>query len=210
MYTPSSSVFPSQGHLDFSFWSIDHSSIRAMCRQVRIKIVCSVKCFLKISHCVKRFSLNKSLRQKAFSESEKRCHAEWHLLSVGDQGILSSFCYLPYYPCYPRKTHWGCSSSERGIHPLSEKQRLWWASVRGTKNVLWSNLQCRWIRNLPISDRCHPLIKDYWTIIFDSIFWSRIICFPIQVKAGHMLKFKSEFRTKQISWHPNSPEFSLF
>ena len=204
MYTPCSSVFPSQGHLDFSLWPIDHSSIRAMCRQVRIKTVYFVKRFLKISHCVKRFSLNKSLRQKAFSESEKRCHAEWHLLSVGDQGILSSFCNLPY------KTRWGCSYSEQGKHWLSEKRHLWWASVRGTKNVLWSNLQCRWIRNLPNSDRYHPLIKNYWTIIFDSIFWSRIICFPIQVKAGHMLKFKSEFRTKQISWHPNSPEFSLF
>ena len=169
-----------------------------MCRQIRIKIVYSVKRFLTISHCVKWFSLNKSLRQKAFSESETRCHAEWHLLSVGDQGILSSFCYLPYYPCYPHKTRWGCSFSEKGIPSLSEKQRLWWASVRGTKNVLWSNLQCRWIRNLPISDRYHPLIKDYWTNTFDSIFWSRFICFPIQVKAGHMLKFKSEFRTKKI------------
>ena len=58
--------------------------------------------------------------------------------------------------------------------------------------------------------RCHPYTKDYWTVIFESIFWWRIICFLIQVKAGHMLKFKSEFRTKQISWHPNSLEFSLF
>ena len=32
----------------------------------------------------------------------------------------------------------------------------------------------------------------------------------MQVKAGHMLKFKSEFSTKKISWHPNSLEFSLF